>query len=104
LRPQQEDSVTTLHPRQQEIFDYICAKQPVMRGALAKHFRISVNTVSAHTDALRKLGLVKPTGMGRWSAWRVATTLPPSGPALKAYEQAPSVWAYAARCAQEVRR
>ena len=93
-----------LSDRQQEIFDYICRHAPVMRGALAKHFRLSVNTVGAHTDALRKMGLIEPTSMGRWSAWRMAKTLPPSGPALKAYERAPSVWAYAARCAQEAKR
>ncbi len=93
-----------LSDRQQEIFDYICQRQPVMRGALAKHFRISVNTVGVHTDSLRRMGLIEPTSVGRWSAWRVATTLPPSGPALLPYERAPSVWAYAARCAQEVRR
>ena len=93
----------TLHPRQQEIFDYICRNAPVMRGALAKHFRISVNTVGAHTDALRRMGLIEPTSVGRWSAWRMATTLPPSGPALLPAERAPSVWAYAARCAAEAR-
>lgn len=93
-----------LSDRQQQIFNFICQRQPVMRGALAKHFRISVNTVGAHTDALRKLGLIEPTSVGRWSAWCVATKLPPSGPALLAYERAPSVWAYAARCAQEAKR
>ena len=93
-----------LSDRQQEIFDYICQRQPVMRGALAKHFRLSVNTIGAHTDALRKLGLIEPTSVGRWSAWRVAATLPPSGPALLPYERAPSVWAYAARCSQEAKR
>ena len=92
-----------LSDRQQEIFDYICRNAPVMRGALAKHFRLSVNTIGAHTDALRKLGLIEPTSVGRWSAWRVAATLPPSGPALLPYERAPSVWAYAARCAAESR-
>ena len=50
-----------------------------------------------------KLGLIEPTSVGRWSAWRVAATLPPSGPALLPYERAPSVWAYAARCAAESR-
>jgi len=95
--------VTTLHPRQQQVFDLVCQHQPIMRGALAKRLGISVNTVCAHTDALRKLGLIEPTSFGRWSAWRVATKLPQSGPALKAYEQAPSVWAYAARCAAEAR-
>ena len=93
-----------LSDRQQEIFNFICQRQPVMRGALAKHFRLSVNTIGAHTDALRKLGLIEPTSVGRWSAWRVAATLPPSGPALLPYERAPSVWAYAARCAQEAKR
>lgn len=92
-----------LSDRQQEIFDYICRNAPVMRAALAKHFRLSVNTIGAHTDALRKLGLIEPTSVGRWSAWRVAATLPPSGPALLPYERAPSVWAYAARCAAESR-
>ena len=92
-----------LSDRQQEIFNFICQRQPVMRGALAKHFRLSVNTIGAHTDALRKLGLIEPTSVGRWSAWRVAATLPPSGPALLPYERAPSVWAYAARCAAESR-
>jgi DeoR/GlpR family transcriptional regulator of sugar metabolism len=93
-----------LSDRQQEIFDYICRNAPVMRGALAKHFKLSVNTIGAHVDLLRKLGLIEPTSFGRWSAWRMATTLPSSGPALKAYERAPSVWAYAARCAQEAKR
>lgn len=92
-----------LSDRQQEIFNFICQRQPVMRGALAKHFRLSVNTIGAHTDALRKLGLIEPTSVGRWSAWRVAAKLPPSGPALLPYERAPSVWAYAARCAAESR-
>jgi DeoR/GlpR family transcriptional regulator of sugar metabolism len=93
-----------LSDRQQEIFDYICRNAPVMRGALAKHFKLSVNTIGAHVDLLRKLGLIEPTSFGRWSAWRMATTLPPSGPALKPYERAASVWAYAARCAQEAKR
>ncbi len=92
-----------LSDRQQEIFDYICRNAPVMRGALARHFRISINTVGAHCNALRHMGLIEPTSFGRWSAWRMATTLPPSGPALKAYERVPSVWAYAARCAAESR-
>jgi hypothetical protein len=94
-----------LSDRQQEVFDFICAQQPVMRGTLARHFRISKNTVGAHVAALRGMGLIEPTSFGRWSAWRVATAkLRPSGPAPKPYEQAPSVWAYAARCAQEAKR
>lgn len=94
-----------LSDKQQEVFDYICQRrQPVMRGELARHFRISVNTVACHVNALRHMGLIEPTSVGRWSAWRMATTLPPSGPALKAYERAPSVWAYAARCAAEAKR
>ena len=84
-----------LTPRQQETLAAVERLQPVNRRTIARALHCREATASQHLDALRRAGLIRPSSVGRYSAWMLAE--PRNTAAERAIVQAASVWEYARR-------
>jgi DNA-binding transcriptional ArsR family regulator len=95
LRAYDRGPMTNLTPRQQEMLAAVERLQPVGRRPLARALHVREATATQHLDVLRRAGLIRPLGMGRYSAWVLAE--PRNDVAERAAVQAASVWEYARR-------
>ena len=100
-------------PAQELIYDYVNTHQLVRRKDIELNFGINANTAKSHLRRLAAVGAIyhrhEPAVGVVWATAaaknRMRQWVAPVAPEpLKAYEQAASVWAYAARCAQEAKR
>jgi hypothetical protein len=95
------------------VLAFVQAHQPVLREQVAAHLGCKQDTAAQHLRKLRVQGRLQKRRINEhvW-VWVIAGAPPPPKLAvrplvqhkLKAHEQAASVWAYAARCAQEAKR
>ena len=84
-----------LTPRQQETLAAVERLQPVNRRTIARALHCREATATQHLDALRRAGLIRPSSVGRHSAWMLSEPL--NELAERAITQAASVWEYARR-------
>ena len=102
MRPRQEDSVT---PRQRDTLNIVMNYQPVTTATLAAHLGVQKNAANRYLLHLKRAGLVVADAINKNNVWYRATRQAEVNvTARQAYEQAASVWAYAARCAQGAKR
>ena len=94
------------------VLAFVQAHQPVLREQVAAHLGCKQDTAAQHLRKLRVQGRLQKRRINEhiW-VWVIAGAPPPKlairplvQHKLKAHEQAASVWAYAARCAQEAKR
>jgi len=94
------------------VLAFVQAHQPVLREQVAAHLGCKQDTAAQHLRKLRVQGRLQKRRINEhvW-VWVIAGAPPPklaisplAQHKLKAHEQAASVWAYAARCAQEAKR
>ena len=102
MRPRQEDKVT---PRQRDTLNVVMNYQPVTTANVAAHLGVQKNAANRYLLHLKRSGLVVADAINKNNVWyRVTVQAEVGATARQAYEQAPSVWAYAARCAQGAKR
>jgi len=94
------------------VLAFVQAHQPVLREQVAAHLGCKQDTAAQHLRKLRVQGRLQKRRINEhvW-VWAIAGAPPPKLAVrplvqhkLKAHEQVASVWAYAARCAQEAKR
>jgi chromosome segregation and condensation protein ScpB len=99
-----------MSPQERKALQIVAANQPVRAIDVAEMIGTSKRSIGRALWALAGEGLIEKVGPTRNS---IQWTLTEKGAAygleslrhpLKPYEQAASVWAYAARCAQEAKR
>lgn len=98
-----------MSPQERKALHIVATHQPVRAAEVAELIGTSKRSIGRALWLLAGEGLISKVGPTRNS---IRWTLTEKGAAyggaslrhpLKAYEQAPSVWAYAARCAAEAR-
>ena len=89
------NTAMNLTPRQQETLTAIERLQPVNRRTIARTLHCREATATQYLDALRRAGLIRPSGRGQHSSWMLAE--PRNEIAGRAIVQAASVWEYARR-------
>ncbi len=86
-------------PRQRDALHIVMNHQPVTTATLAAHLGVQKNAANRYLLHLKRAGLVVADAINKNNVWYRATRQAEVGAtARQAYEQAPSVWAYAARC------
>jgi hypothetical protein len=94
------------------VLAFVQAHQPVLREQVAAHLGCKQDTAAQHLRKLRVQGRLQKRRINEHTwVWAIAGAPPPKLAVrplvqhkLKAHEQVASVWAYAARCAQEAKR
>ena len=86
-------------PRQRDALHIVMNHQPVTTATLAAHLGVQKNAANRYLLHLKRAGLVVADAINKNNVWYRATLEAEVGAtARQAYEQAPSVWAYADRC------
>lgn len=89
-------------PRQRDALHIVMSHQPVTTATLAAHLGVQKNAANRYLLHLKQAGLVVADAINKNNVWyRVTVQAEVGATARQAYEQAPSVWAYAARCAAQ---
>ena len=89
-------------PRQRDALHIVMNHQPVTTATLAAHLGVQKNAANRYLLHLKQAGLVVADAINKNNVWYRATRQAEVNvTARQAYEQAPSVWAYAARCAAQ---
>lgn len=86
---------TRLTERQAETLALVRKHQPISRSDVAQRLGCSNMTATQHLHALCKVGLIAPSGIGKYSRW-MAVQIKQNAP-RNPIEQAASVWEYASR-------
>lgn len=82
--------------RQKQVLRVVSTRHPVSRSEIARQLGCTVFQVAQHLMALRRKGLIEPTGVGQDTKWVPALCL---GEQPREIKQAASVWEYAVRFA-----
>jgi len=99
-----------MRPQERRALEVVARHQPIRAIEVAEMVGCSKKSIGRALWVLAGEGLIEKIGATRNS---IQWTLTAKGAAvgresmrhaLRPYEQAPSVWAYAARCAQEAKR
>ena len=99
-----------MRPQERRALEVVARHQPIRAIEVAEMIGTTKKSIGRALWVLAGEGLIEKIGATRNS---IQWTLTEKGAAvgresmrhaLKPYEQAPSVWAYAARCAQEAKR
>ena len=86
-------------PRQRDALHVVMNHQPVTTATLAAHLGVQKNAANRYLLHLKQAGLVVADAINKNNVWyRVTVQAEVGATARQAYEQAPSVWAYADRC------
>ncbi len=89
-------------PRQRDTLNVVMNYQPVTTANVAAHLGVQKNAANRYLLHLKQAGFVVADAINKNNVWYRATRQAEVGAtARQAYEQAPSVWAYAARCAAQ---